>query len=300
MKRNYFLLTLALLICASMFTSCNEAKKEQSKTDKEIYIQLYSVRDDIRADYSATIAALAEIGFTGVEAFGYNNGQWFGMSPTEFKRSIEDVDMTLISSHVGRGLPDNPADTDWDELWAWWDTAIQAHKEAGITYMILPYINPDQLRTVENVQAYVDYFNKIGERTNAAGLRFGYHNHDFELTIEVDGMPVLDYMIQNTDPAKVFFQLDVYWVMEGGYDVVDYFNKYPGRFDLLHIKDEMELGESGLMDFEHIFNNLDNSGARYMVVEVERYSEGMTPLESVGVSFDFLNDASWFRASYSK
>ena len=105
-----------------------------------------------------------------------------------------------------------------------------------------------------------------------------------------------DYMIENTDPSKVFYQMDVYWVGEGGHDPVDYFNKYPGRFELLHIKDEMELGKSGKVDFENIFTNAEKSGAKYMIVEVERYTG--TPMDGVKESYDYLNNAEFVKQSY--
>lgn len=258
-------------------------------------MQLYSVRDDIRSDYDATIAAVAEMGYTGVEAAGYNEGQFYGMSPADFKKSIEDAGMEVLSSHTSRPLADNPAETNWDETWAWWDTAIQAHKDAGMKYIVAPWMPTPA--TLADLQAYCDYYNQIGERCNAAGLRFGYHNHSFEFK-EIEGQLMYDYMIENTDPDKVFYQMDVYWVIEGGHDPVAYFNKYPGRFEQLHIKDETEIGRSGKVDFENIFNNVDESGAKYMIVEVERYTG--TPLEGVKESYDYLNNATYYKESYSK
>ena len=107
-----------------------------------------------------------------------------------------------------------------------------------------------------------------------------------------------DYMINNTDPDKVFYQMDVYWVGQGGQDPVAYMNKYPGRFEILHIKDELEIGKSGQVDFEAIYNNAEVAGAKYMVVEVERYTG--TPLDGVKESYDYLNNAEFVKASYSK
>ena len=288
---------MATFLCGLLVISaCTQGQKTETATKgKDIYVQLYSVRDDIRADYDATIAAVAEMGYTGVEAAGYNEGQFYGMSPADFKKSIEDAGMEVLSSHTSRPLADNPAETNWDETWAWWDTAIQAHKDAGMKYIVAPWMPTPA--TLADLQAYCDYYNQIGERCNAAGLRFGYHNHNFEFT-EIEGELMYDYMLENTDPDKVFFQMDVYWVIEGGHDPVAYFNNYPGRFELLHIKDETEIGKSGKVDFENIFNNVDESGAKYMIVEVERYTG--TPLEGVKESYDYLNNATYYKESYSK
>jgi len=288
---------MATFLCGLLVISaCTQGQKTETATKgKDIYVQLYSVRDDIRADYDATIAAVAEMGYTGVEAAGYNEGQFYGMSPADFKKSIEDAGMEVLSSHTSRPLADNPAETNWDETWAWWDTAINAHKEAGMKYIVTPWMPTPT--TLADLQLYCDYYNQIGERCNAAGLRFGYHNHSFEFK-EIEGQLMYDYMIENTDPDKVFYQMDVYWVIEGGHDPVAYFNKYPGRFEQLHIKDETEIGRSGKVDFENIFNNVDESGAKYMIVEVERYTG--TPLEGVKESYDYLNNATYYKESYSK
>lgn len=294
-KRSYSF--MATFLCGLLVISaCTQGQKTETATKgKDIYVQLYSVRDDIRSDYDATIAAVAEMGYTGVEAAGYNEGQFYGMSPADFKKSIEDAGMEVLSSHTSRPLADNPAETNWDETWAWWDTAIQAHKDAGMKYIVAPWMPTPA--TLADLQAYCDYYNQIGERCNAAGLRFGYHNHSFEFK-EIEGQLMYDYMIENTDPDKVFYQMDVYWVIEGGHDPVAYFNKYPGRFEQLHIKDETEIGRSGKVDFENIFNNVDESGAKYMIVEVERYTG--TPLEGVKESYDYLNNATYYKESYSK
>lgn len=235
------------------------------------------------------------MGYTGVEAAGYNDGKFYDMSPADFKKSIEDAGMTVLSSHAGRPLADPAADTNWEETWAWWDTAIQAHKEAGMKYLVVAWIPTP--KTLVDLQAYCDYFNQIGEKCNAAGIRFGYHNHNFEFT-EIEGEMMYDYMINNTDPDKVFYQMDVYWVGQGGQDPVAYMNKYPGRFEILHIKDELEIGKSGQVDFEAIYNNAEVAGAKYMVVEVERYTG--TPLDGVKESYDYLNNAEFVKASYSK
>ena len=297
MKKHSTYLSALFLSCLFIFTACNQGQKQEAVVEnkKDIYIQLYSVRDDIKADYTGTIAAVAEMGYTGVEAAGYNDGKFYDMSPADFKKSIEDAGMTVLSSHAGRPLADPAADTNWEETWAWWDTAIQAHKEAGMKYLVVAWIPTP--KTLVDLQAYCDYFNQIGEKCNAAGIRFGYHNHNFEFT-EIEGEMMYDYMINNTDPDKVFYQMDVYWVGQGGQDPVAYMNKYPGRFEILHIKDELEIGKSGQVDFEAIYNNAEVAGAKYMVVEVERYTG--TPLDGVKESYDYLNNAEFVKASYSE
>lgn len=298
MKKFSNLFIMALVGSLFVLSGCTQGQKkevEEVKVKKDIYLQLYSLRDDIKADYKATIDSVAKFGYTGVEAAGYNDGQFYGMAPADFKKSIEDAGLEVLSSHTSRPLADKPADTNWDEVWAWWDTAIQAHKDAGMKYIVAPWMPTP--KTIADLKAYCDYYNQIGEKCNAAGLRFGYHNHNFEFT-EIEGQLMYDYMLKNTDPAKVFFQMDVYWVVRGGQSPVDYFNAYPGRFEQLHIKDNKELGQSGMVGFDAIFNNIANSGAKYLIVEVEKYTG--TPFAGVKESYNYLTNADYVKASYSK
>ena len=298
MKKNYFAFILTLLVGVSMFLSCTQAQ-EQTEQERRFIIQLWSLNRHIATDFEGTINALAEMGYTGVEMFGYGNGQWFGMAPAEVRRIVEEAGMEIVSSHVRLPLPPEPADADWDYIWAWWDIAFNAHIEAGIKYLVDPMVAPDRLQTLEHVLAYAAYFNEIGRRANARGLRFGYHNHAWELEIMHDGKSVWDILIENTCPELVFFQLDLYWVVRAQNNdyVLDLFNRFPGRFLSLHVKDTGALGapDIGIMDFERIFNHLENSGAMYMIVEIERVEDQMAAARE---SIEYLRGVSWWRNTY--
>lgn len=286
-KRNIFLvfaLFLSILVMAGGKTK-----------NKEIYLQLYSVRDDIKKDFKGTISSVAKTGYTGVEAAGYADGKFYGLSPEEFKKEIESTGMKVLSSHLNKRLNDNILATDWNEIWEWWDVAIDAHKRAGMKYVIVPSM--PRLKTLADLKVYCDYYNRIGEKCNQAGMRFGYHNHDFEF-VKIENELMYDFMLKNTDPEKVFFQMDVYWVVRGGYSPVDYFHSYPGRFEVLHIKDNKELGQSGMVGFDAIFNNTEKAGVKNLVVEVEKYN--YKPLESVKMSLDYLQKHPLVKKSYSK
>ncbi|NLZ94413.1 MAG: sugar phosphate isomerase/epimerase, partial [Bacteroidales bacterium] len=284
--RKLNLITL-LLGAALLLLSCTQPKENNETTSevgKDIHIQLYSVRDAIGVDFSGTIAQIADAGYKGVEAASYNDCQFYGMSPEDFKSAIEGVGMEVLSSHTTRPLEANIEETNWDAVWDWWDVAIDAHKRAGMKYLVAPWMATPE--TLADLKQYCDYYNQIGEKCNAAGLDFGYHNHAFEFE-EIEGELMYDYMLENTDPEKVFFQMDVYWITQGGFTPVEYFNKYPNRFKLLHIKDEKELGgDDSVMDFDTLFQNLDNSGVEHLIVEVEKYN--FDPLESVKMSIDYL------------
>ena len=288
MKIRSYILVLTLLMFVPFLASTKGQKKE-------IYIQLYSVRDDISKDFKGTVSAVGKMGYTGIEAAGYSNGKFYGLSPEEFKKEIEANGLTILSSHTNKSLANDIAKTDWNEVWAWWDTAIKAHKKAGMKYIVVPSM--PRTKTLADLKAYCDYYNQIGERCNQAGLSFGYHNHDFEFS-KVEDEVMYDFMLKNTDPSKVFFQMDVYWVVRGGKSPVDYFKNYPGRFETLHIKDDKELGQSGMVGFDAIFSHTDIAGVKYLIVEVEKYN--FTPLESIKRSLDYLQNLPFVKDSYSK
>ncbi|MBI9061769.1 MAG: sugar phosphate isomerase/epimerase [Marinilabiliaceae bacterium] len=254
---------------------------------KMIGLQLWSVREDMKKDAAATITAIGQMGYAFVEAAGYADGLFYGMEPLMFKQLLNEGGLQFTASHTGRPLPD--ADK-WESTMKWWDACIEAHAKAGVKYIVQPSMDKKGYGSLADLKRYCEYFNAIGEKCNAKGIRFGYHNHDREFET-IDGVVRYDYMLKNTDPDKVMFQLDLYWIMKGGKDAITYFNTYPGRFELWHVKDEKELGESGLMDFEPIFNASEVAGMQYYIVEVERYS--FPPLESVKKSLDFLIEASY-------
>ncbi len=297
--RKLYLITLLLGAALAVLSYTQPKEKGEAtpaESDKNIYIQLYSLREAIEADFSGTIAKVAQAGYAGVEAANYKDGLFYGMSPEDFKNTIEGVGMEVLSSHTTKQLGTNIEETNWDEVWTWWDVAIDSHKRAGMKYIVAPWMPTPT--TLKDLKKYCDYYNKIGEKCNAAGLSFGYHNHKFEYK-EIEGELMYDFMLENTDPDKVFFQMDVYWTTQGGFSPVEYFNKYPNRFKLLHIKDEKELGgQDSVMDFDTLFQNTDSSGAKYMIVEVEKYN--FDPLVSIKMSIDYLLNNENVKADYSK
>lgn len=286
MKLNF---TILLAIATLMGTF---SLKTRAQSGKEIGIQLYSVRDDMNKDVKTTIEKLGKIGYTFAEAANYKDGKFYGMEPEAFKALLETNGMRFVSSHTGIDYTGDAAS--WDAAMIWWDKAIEAHKRAGCKYIVKPSMGSYPYTNLEALKKTCQYFNAIGEKCNANGIRFGYHNHDKEFVKISDGDDLIyDYMLMHTDPQKVTFEMDVYWVFKGGQSVIDYFNRYPNRFELLHIKDEKEIGSSGLIDFKPIYQNKSAAGTKHCIVEVERYN--FEPMESVKKSFDFLNNAPYVK-----
>ena len=272
-----------LLLTVITFLSCNTSQ------DKYIGIQLYSVRDDMKKAPEETVAKVGEIGYSFVEAAGYSDGKFYGMEPADFTALVEKNNMDFLSSHTGQDLPDS---ANWEKTMVWWDTCIDAHVAAGVKYIVQPWMGSAGYDSIAGLKAYCDYFNAVGEKCNEKGIRFGYHNHNKEFS-ELEGEVIYDFMLQNTDPEKVMFQLDLYWIKEGGGDQVEYYNKYPGRFELFHVKDKEELGASGEMDFESAYENAEIAGMKYYIVEVEEYN--FEPLVSVEKSYEYLVNAPFIK-----
>ncbi len=279
----FFALFFGTLLFSIIMSSCSGNK------NKYIGLQLWSVRDDMKTIPDSTIVKVGDIGYGFVEAAGYNDGKFYGMEPVEFADLVKNNGMDFLSSHTGQALPDSG---DMSGIMAWWDTCIAAHKAAGVKFIVQPFMGSNAYENLDVLKRYCDYFNAVGEKCNNNGIRFGYHNHDREFG-QIDGQTIYDYMLQNTDPEKVMFQMDLYWVVEGGADPVAYFGKYPGRFELWHVKDQAELGESGKMDFKHIFDNREESGVKYYIVEVEEYN--YAPIVSVDKSFAFMQNTEYVK-----
>ena len=292
---------MATTLMAGMMASCAQPKAAEAEAQtekKDICVQLYSVRDLLQQPDSldGILAKLAGMGYTSVEAANYGDGKFYGRMPEEFKAAVEKAGMTVLSSHVGRELSQEElASGNCEESLKWWDETIAAHKAAGMKYVVMPWMGVP--KTLKDMQTYCDYFNEIGRRCQAAGMKFGYHNHAHEFQKVEDKEVMYDYMLQHTDPSLVFFEMDVYWVVRGQSSPVAYFKKYPGRFRLLHIKDELEIGQSGMVGFDAIFRNVKTAGTEGIVVEVERYS--MPVIESVEQSIDYLLEAPFVPATYA-
>ena len=290
MKARYLLVLFALLVA---LPQAMNAKKK-----KEVSIQLYSVRDVINkgTDLNVVLKDLAEMGYTSIEAANYDNGKFYGKTPEEFKSAVEKAGMTVLSSHCSRGLSgEEVASGDFSESLKWWDQSIAAHKAAGMKYIVNPGIGVP--KTMKEMKMYCDYFNEIGKRCQQNGMKFGYHNHAHEFQ-KVEGQVMYDYMLEHTNPEYVFFQMDLYWVVRGQNSPVDYFNKYPGRFQIFHVKDHREIGQSGMVGFDAIFKNAKTAGVNYLVAEIEGYSVPVE--ESVEVSLDYLLNAPFVKSSYAK
>ncbi len=249
----------------------------------DIGLQLYSIRDLVRDDLPGTLEKLAGIGYRTVETAGYGDRKFYGYAPAEFKSLAEGLGLRALSSHSGVN-PGNIGHTIEDAL------------SAGMQYVVLPSIPAERRKTIDDYKTIAAELNAMGEKCSEAGLTLGYHNHAFEFEA-MDGMIPYDVLLQETEADLVTMQIDTYWIRYGGYEAVDYFRKYPGRFKMWHIKD-MAVGESresteigsGTLDFPAIFKLRKKAGMECVFVEQEEFR--MDPWESLAISWNYLNNIS--------
>ena len=250
MKKIFSIVAVAFAtVC--LFSSCCAEKK--------IGLQLYSVNQDM-GNVEASLQKVADAGYNVVETLGSPN--CFGMPAAEFKALCDSKGLQIISTHTSIGM--NPEDE--QGVMNKWREVFEGLKTMGAKYCVIPSFKLGE--TIEDLKAVCDYFNKVGALAKEYGLKLGYHNHAFEYEV-VDGQVKWEYMIENTDPESVFFQMDVYWTTRGGKDPVEYLKKYPERIKMLHIKDDLVIGESGKIDFEAIYKQFYKNGYKDFVVEQE-------------------------------
>lgn len=295
------------LILASLLAlgavSCTGGKQDEKPVAKEIGVQLYSIRDVIgnpeayARNHEEAFKALAQMGYTYVEAACYSDGKLYGVDPEQYKADLEAAGLKSLSTHIGKNLSDEElASGDFTESMKWWEQAIAAHKAAGCKYVVCPSFAVPQ--TLAGLKTYCDYFNAIGAKCKENGMLFGYHNHSHEFN-KVEDKVIYDFMLENTNPEYVFFEMDVYWAVMGHAAPVEYFKKYPGRFTMLHIKDYRELGESGMVGFDAIFNNAGLAGMKDFIVEIEAFTKGDWK-ESMKACADYLLKSDFVKATYEE
>ena len=270
---------------------------------KKMAVQLYSVRsligspEQFAKNHKYVLSRIAQMGYTGAEAASYADGKFSGLAPAAFRKALNDAGLEFYSSHTSHTLsPAELASGDFSQALKWWDDCIAAHKAAGVPYLAMSYSQP--LNSEAEMKTMAAYLDAIGKKCREAGIRFGYHSHSHEFK-KVGDTTMMDYFISHTSPENVFFEMDVYWAVVGGVSPVEYMKKYPGRFELLHIKDHHEIGQSGMVGFEPIFKNFPVAGTKGYIVELESAS---TPniLKGLRESILYLRNADYVKDDYAR
>ena len=305
-------LATLLLVAVAMFTlaSCGGASKKAGKAEAQceekkecclpIGVQLYSVRDDMAKDFKGTLQKVKEMGYDGVEFAGL-----FDNTPEQVKAMCAEIGLVPISAHVP--LADMLADV---------DKVIADYKTIGCEYIVVPYVEEDRRPNGEKFMQMIEEIRSIGQKAKEAGLVLLYHNHDFEFTKLPSGEFGLDYMYSAIPADLLQTELDQCWVKYSGQDPVAYLEKYTGRSPVVHLKDYFAQGKQdsdpyaliglnesekkentafefrplgkGLQDIPSIIEASKAAGSKWLIVEQDQPSMGLTPMECIAASMEYL------------
>ncbi|SFT37792.1 Sugar phosphate isomerase/epimerase [Algoriphagus locisalis] len=299
MKKNSNLSISLLLILSLSFAACSSktGTEEVVETSEETKVEsssfgglaLYTLRDAMSNDPKSTLKTVAENGYAYVETANYEDGKFYGMSPTEFKAYLESLGLTAKSAHMGMVNMENA------------DQLIADVKAAGIEYFVIPVppmgmftSGKDGMGMKGTPDELVNIMNTLGEKCNAAGLKLLYHNHDFEFKALEDGTIIEELLLEKCNPEFVNFQMDLFWVTKAEVDPLTYFEKYPGRFIAWHVKDMNEEGNfapvgTGTIDFKRILAEKDKSGMEFYLVEQDQ-TFSLDPMEAIKISHKGLEE----------
>ena len=289
MDRRTFLSKLSRAAAATMIGR-NFAWAAEQRRIKTIGIQLYTVRDALKRDYDGTLAKLAAMGYREVES-----GRDHDKPPKQMREALMRYGLTSPSYHV-----------DWNSLGADWPKVIEDNKIVGRTYLVNPWIDEEVRNKPDGWKHAAETLNRAGETAQKAGIQFAYHNHWMEFVPLDDGKLPYDVLLENCDPNLVKMQMDLGWITVGGQDPVKYFERYPGRFPMVHVKDVHEVpdaasvrggrfaGEnmtiladvgSGIIDWKRIFAHSEQAGIKHYFVEHDNPKDSM---ETARVSYRYL------------
>jgi len=274
MERREFLGTAGAIALGAMLPpACRMARG--AKIDK-IGIQLYTVRDQMKADFEGTLARIAQIGYKEVEFAGY-----FDRTPADVRAILERNGLTAPSTHM---MSDNAEG---------WKKAVDLAKSVGHDYLVAPWIPEQKRMTLDGWKRVAEEFNRVGQVAKDAGIQFAYHNHDFEFP-KMEGQVPYDVLLQSTDPKLVQLEIDLYWITKGGQDPLAYFARWPGRVPLVHVKDSLggpehkmvDVGQ-GKIEWRRIFAKREQAGIKHFFVE---HDQPPQPFDDIATSYTYLKN----------
>ncbi|MFN8240896.1 MAG: TIM barrel protein [Bacteroidales bacterium] len=277
-------------------TAGTKARKVVSPIDPSagIGLQLYTIRDAMAADVPGSLKKVSELGYKYLELAGYADGKFYNMAPAEFKKLVEDLGMQILSSHTqveAQGITLENAKKMADD-----------HAALGVKYCVQPWVVEEARTTIASYQKMAADWNKVGEIMKSVGIRFGYHNHNFEFDTVEGKVPYFDIFMAELDKDLVTMEMDLFWTTKAGQNPVEIFKKYPGRFELFHMKD-MFTNEApfyttngvtdfapvgaGVINFKEILAAWETAGMKYMIVEQDSTKDGL-PFEAIKTSITNL------------
>jgi sugar phosphate isomerase/epimerase len=301
LNRRTFLQTTAAVAASAFLTRGSSWAAEEHKVSN-IGLQLYTVRERMKTDFDGTLSKVAEVGYKNVELAEFSldarGVRYFDRTPEEMRKALDHYGLIAIGTHVSYAslMPEN------------FPKVLGASKVLGHQYIVNPWVDEEFRNQPDSWNHVVETFNRAGEASKNAGFQFAYHNHWFEF-LPVNGKLPYDILLEGCDPKLVKMEMDLCWITAAGADPVKYFNRYPGRFPLVHVKDlkkippitsggaqnfgdTVDLTEvgSGIIDWKRIFAHSEKAGIKYYIVEHDHPED---PLKSIAVSYTYLKNLRW-------
>jgi sugar phosphate isomerase/epimerase len=290
LSRRKFIANSSLTLAGTMILSKNIFAKNK-KRENILGIQLYSVRDDMKVDPAGTLKQLAAMGYKNVEHANYVDRKFYGYTASEFKKVLEGLGLKMPSGHTVM------SEQHWDktkkDFTDVWKQTVEDAATVGQIYVISPWLDESLRKNYDDLLNFLDLFNQSGELCKKSGLKFGYHNHDFEFKYSLNGEQIYDIILNHTDPALVIQQIDIGNMYGAGGRALDILKKHPGRFESMHVKDEIRSKDKGEMNDNYESTILGKGilpvkeimdqfrkmgGTTEFIIEQESY-QGISPLE---------------------
>ena len=289
-SRRKFLVNSSLTLAGTMLLPNNIFADKKTK-QTILGLQLYSVRDDMKKDPLGTLKELATMGYKNVEHANYIDRKFYGYSALEFKKVLSDLGLKMPSGHTV--MSDKHWDSAKNDFTDVWKQTVEDAATVGQRYVISPWLDESLRKNYDDLVRFLDIFNKSGELCKKSGLKFGYHNHDFEFKYSLNGEQIYDIILEKTDPNLVLQQMDIGNMYGAGGRALDILKKHPGRFESMHVKDEIKAKDKGEMNDNYESTILGkgilpvkeiidlfrkSGGTTEFIIEQESY-QGISPLE---------------------
>ena len=282
----------AMVISKSNWKTIGKPVSELTIPDLKSFgvgLQLYTIRDAMGKDVPGSLKLVSDTGFKYLEMASYNDGKFYGYLPGEFKKMVNDLGMEILSSHAGI----KPTGISSDEA----KKMADDHAKVGAKYCMQPWIEEVDRKSISGFQKMVAEWNKVGKIMKENGVQFGYHNHNFEFGPVEGKIPYFDVFLPEMDKEYMTLELDLFWVTKAGINPVELFKKYPGRFQLFHMKDmytkeapffktvstDFAPVGAGLINFKEILAAKNIAGMKYMFVEQDATKDGK-PFDAIKTS----------------
>lgn len=294
-RRDFIRTSTFAALGAAFLPAAFAAKKSKGM----VGLQLYSVRNEMLKDPVGSLTQLSKMGYVYVEHANYIDRKFYGYAAPEFRKILDGLGLKMISGHTVMSRKHwDEAKKDFSDSWKYTvdDAAILGQK-----WVISPSMDNSMRKTYDDFKRYMDVFNKSGELCKKQGMKFGYHNHDFEFSEKLNNEKLFDIMMKSLDNDLVAMQLDIGNLYNGGAVALDVMNQYPGRFEIIHVKDEITstegndkymstiLGE-GIVNTKKVVDLArKKGGTNCYIIEQESYGN-MTPMASVEKDLKIMKD----------